>query len=104
MNDVSFELQKIRSAVANLAKEKQLTCEPDATKALATLQDMEDLLEAGDFSVIKLLKNNMALLTASTDGLLMTELKRKIGEYDFTAAWSLVREMKVKLIASLNRT
>ncbi len=103
MHAVSSELQKIRSAVANLAKEEHLTCEPDAAKALATLQEMEAMLEAGDFSVTRLLKNNMALLTASTEILSMTELKRKIGEYDFTAAWSIVREMKAKLIASLNR-
>ena len=104
MSAVSSELQKIRSAVANLAKEEQLIGEPDSAKALATLQEMEVMLEAGDFSVIKLFKNNVALLTASTEILPMTELKRKIGEYDFIAAWSLVREIKAKLIASLNRT
>ncbi len=104
MSAVSSELQKIRSAVANLAKDEQLIGEPDGAKALATLQEMEVMLEAGDFSVIKLFKNNVALLTASTEILPMTELKRKIGEYDFIAAWSLVREIKAKLIASLNRT
>ncbi len=99
MHQVEGEQMRIAEAVAGLASEQRLAQPSDPVRAQAALQEIEGLLASGEFAAAQVFSGHEALLAASLPSALMTELRRRIGDYDFTAALGTVRMALARMMA-----